>query len=151
MRKPNILVCGPARSSSQFLIQRVVKPGSYQDDGIYRKDRVLEELAHWEESTGEKYAFTSYQNFSQELVQDETKTYDYLSVQIEIVPQADWDELEKDWEAHDGYRNDRNDRRKHEKWQDSKTIRFTEHFWFNINDFFSFGKDEDPDAPENDE
>ena len=45
MLKPNILVCGPARSTSQFVISRVVKPGSYQDDGIYRiENKTPEEM-----------------------------------------------------------------------------------------------------------
>ena len=122
--------------------------GGISNENVFIEDRVLEELARWEESTGEKFAFTGYQRYAQELVRDGSQFYDLLFVQIEIVPQADWDQLEEDWKAHDEYKNDKKGRRKHEKWQNSKTIRFTELFWFNINDFFSFDEDEDSGLPE---
>ena len=125
--------------------------GGIPNEKLFIEDRVMEELSHMEETGGEEYAFTGYQKYAHELVRDGNDAYDHLFVQIEIVPEADWDELEEDWEAHDGYENDKKGRLKHEKWEDSKTIRFTEHFWFNINDFFSFGEDGDFDDPEIDE
>jgi hypothetical protein len=127
----------------------VVRGSVIPNEKVFIQDRVEQELRRMEEISGEKYVFSGYQKYAHELVQDGNDFYDLLFVQIEIIPEADWNQLKADWESHAGYENDKKGRRRHEKWQDGKTIRFTERFWFNVNDMFSFDGNEESDAPEN--
>ena len=116
-----------------------VVPGGIPAEHDFIRVRVGRELRRIEEMTGEKFVFPDYEKYAHELVCEGHDFYDHLYVQVELIPQADWDRLKADWESHDGYENDRKGRRNHEKWRESRTIRFTEHFWFNVNAMFDFG------------
>ena len=70
-----------------------------------------------------------------------------LTVQIEAISEEDWNLLKADWESHGGYKKDWEGRRKHENWRKSRTIRFTEEFWFNVNALFDFDGGDDDDEP----
>lgn len=115
--------------------------------------RTAEELRRFEEKTGKRFVFADYDKFEQELICDEDDSYfDLLHVQIALIPEPDWNQLKADWESHDGYENDRDGRRKHEKWRESKTVRFTEQFWFNVNSMFHFdGGDGEGGNPDDEE
>ena len=121
--------------------------GGVSVENAFIEARVREELRRMENSGGEKYVFADYRNFAHELVRDGNDSYDLLFVQVEIISEADWDRLKADWESHDGYEDDEAGRRKHEEWRESRTVRFTEYFWFNVNDLFFIDGDEGPDGP----
>ena len=126
--------------------------GGIPGEHAFIEARTDEELRRLEKTTGDKFVFADYDKYAQELVNDGDDFYDLLYVQIALIPEADWNQLKADWESHDGYKNDRKGRRQHEKWRERRTIRFTEHFWFNVNSMFHFlDEDWEKDDPDGDE
>ena len=123
-----------------------VVPGGIPAEHDFIRGRVGRELRRIEEMTGEKFVFPDYEKYAHELVCEGHDFYDHLYVQVELIPEADWDRLKADWESHGGYENDRKGRRNHEKWRESRTIRFTEHFWFNVNAMFDFDDEDGADG-----
>ncbi len=123
--------------------------GGISTENAFIEVRIREELRRLEKAAGAKLVFADYQNYAHELVCEGDDFYDLLYVQVEVIPEEDWEQLKADWESHDGYKKDKAGRRKHEEWRESRTIRFTEHFWFNVNAMFNFD-DEDDGSPDGD-
>ncbi len=122
--------------------------GGIPGEHAFIEFRIGEELRYLEKSSGIKLVYVDHNKFAQELIREGNDSYDFLSVQIEVIPEADWDQLKADWESHGGYKKDRKGRRNHENWRESRTIRFTEHFWFNVNALFDIDGEDGEDMPD---
>ena len=64
---------------------------------------------------------------------DDGNFYDCETVEISMFTPEDWDYLKRDWESHNGYTDDLAGKAEHDRMREERIIRFTEVFWFNVN------------------
>ena len=102
-------------------------------ENIFIDCRLHEEAEHAHET---KYDGLRWKKVGQSLHCDDEFSYDCITVEVEMFTPGDWDFLQADWEAHDGYKDDSAGAAQHQRLREARAIRFTSVFWFNISNFF---------------
>lgn len=85
-------------------------------------------------SEDERYSGIRYEKKKQELIQDEQKIYDKLSVIVTCFTDNDWDELKQEYE-NNAHLPDF-DEEAHNKKRDEKQLFLEREFWFEISSFY---------------
>jgi hypothetical protein len=65
------------------------------------------------------------------------RQYDVLTFEVTALPDKDWEELKTEWEGPNGHGSPGFDADAHLEKRNSRTIRYTTHFWFDITSFYA--------------
>lgn len=89
---------------------------------------------------GEQFSGIQYHLIKQELIGNEDKYYDHLSIEVTAFHDNDWHELKKEYEAQ--IENFDFDHEAHEQKRQEKIVKFEREFWFDITSFYKTEKSE---------
>jgi len=117
-----------------------VVPKGIPFDGIsvertFVEKRIYEELIIFNPNES-KFSGIKWELIKQELQNDEEKSFDVLFFDVTAVPDADWEQLKKEWESNDGFQESQLALNAHIKKRNSKTIHYQTEYWFDITSFF---------------
>ena len=97
--------------------------------------RIREELI-FSRPEGDRFAGLDWQSVRQELHELHGVPHDFIEVEVTAYPEAAWNELKADWEAHGGYEDDPEGREDNLKRKEAVKITYRTEFWFDIADFY---------------
>ena len=123
----------PTRSKAEAALRFMFSFDGIDIENIFIDCRLHEEAEHAHET---KYDGLRWKKVGQSLHCDDEFSYDCITVEVEMFTPGDWDFLQADWEAHDGYKDDSAGAAQHQRLREARAIRFTSVFWFNISNFF---------------
>lgn len=96
--------------------------------------RIREELI-FSRRPGERFEGLAYQVVGQRCLAIRGVAHDHLRIEVEAYPEAVWNELKADYEAHDGYRDDPEGLKRNLARKAAARIAYFAEFWFDISDF----------------
>ena len=102
---------------------------------IFVEKRIYEELIIFR-SKNDKYAGIRWNLVKQSVISDDGKDYDHLIFNVTAFKDSDWDELKNEWESNNGFYNNPEKQKIHEQKRDSKMIKYTTDYWFDITSFY---------------
>ena len=98
--------------------------------------RIREELI-FNRPEDDRFAGVNYNTIQQALYRIDGVPYDYILVEVTAFPEREWNELKKDWESHDSYKNDPEGRKRNLDRRAACKITYQAEYYFNISDFMS--------------
>lgn len=91
----------------------------------------LEEEAIY--SRGPRFPGVKWHKVNHSLVYgDDGRIFDRETVEVMVFTLEDWEALKKDWQDHNGYKDDESGRLRHNQMRETRFIHFTEVFWFDV-------------------
>ena len=97
--------------------------------------RIREELI-FSRPEDERFEELEYNTIQQSLHRIDGVHYDHILVEVTAFPEREWNKLKDDWEAHDGYKDDPDGRKRNLDCKEKCKITYQTEFWFNISDFY---------------
>ena len=122
----------PRRNSSRWApvekFDRTLQESSFIDK------RIREELIFSRPET-DRFVEPDFQVMQSEVHRLHGVPHDFVEVEVTAYPEAAWNELKADWDAHEGYEDDPEGREAHLKRKEAAKIVYRTEFWFDIADF----------------
>ena len=97
--------------------------------------RIREELI-FSRSEGERFEELDSCTIEQRLLDINGVPHDHILVEVTAFPEREWNELKDDWEAHDGYKDDPEGRKRNLERKEACKITYQAEYYFSISDFF---------------
>ena len=97
--------------------------------------RIYAELIIFQ-SGDDKYAGIKWNFLKQILTNYEERYYDILFFEVTAIPFLDWAILKKEWDSNDGFQGSEAELKSYIDKKNSKTIRYTTEYWFDISSFY---------------
>ena len=102
---------------------------------IFVEMRIYAELIIFQ-SGDDKYAGIKWNFLKQILTNYEERYYDILFFEVTAIPFLDWAILKKEWDSNDGFQGSEAELKSYIDKKNSKTIRYTTEYWFDISSFY---------------
>ena len=102
---------------------------------IFVEKRIYEDLIIFRPED-DKYSGIKWNLLEQRLINREERYYDILSFEVTAIPDLNWETLKEEWESNDGFQGSESELKAHIEKRNSKTIRYTTEYWFDISSFY---------------